>query len=92
MTEEFHENGYVVIENAVRPEYLAALQALTADLKRFGSGRNLLAADPLFEELIDGRGHAGLTAGEGLRDQRRSRRRGGAVGPSEGTSSPCWKL
>ncbi len=58
MTDEFHENGYVVIENAVRPEYLAALQALTADLTRFGGGRNLLATDPLFEELIDG--HAGM--------------------------------
>jgi ectoine hydroxylase-related dioxygenase (phytanoyl-CoA dioxygenase family) len=58
----FQENGYVILENAVAPSYLAQLQAATAallaDPRCQGTTRNLLAMNPVFEDMIDG--HAGM--------------------------------
>jgi ectoine hydroxylase-related dioxygenase (phytanoyl-CoA dioxygenase family) len=64
----FHDHGYVLIEDAVSTEYLAQLQEATAQLlldpQMQGTTRNLLALNPIFEEMIDG--HAAMPVLERL--------------------------
>ncbi|MDX1933480.1 MAG: phytanoyl-CoA dioxygenase family protein [Capsulimonadales bacterium] len=61
----FHENGYVLLEEAVSSAYLDRLRTATETLtERKATDRNLLALSPVFEDLIDG--HAGLPVLERL--------------------------
>jgi hypothetical protein len=64
LKEKFLCDGYVVFENAIRPEYLQTLQETVEDGAKFGGGRNLLAHSPVFDELIDG--HTGMELLEAL--------------------------
>jgi len=55
----FHENGYVIVENAVPNDYLQRLRRAVERIEAAGlPTRNLLATDPVFEDMIDG--HAGF--------------------------------
>jgi ectoine hydroxylase-related dioxygenase (phytanoyl-CoA dioxygenase family) len=53
----FHDHGYVIVPDAVSPNYLGQLQETTGVLLRerphVGTVRNLLALSPVFEGLID---------------------------------------
>jgi ectoine hydroxylase-related dioxygenase (phytanoyl-CoA dioxygenase family) len=68
-TDFFRTHGYTIVENAVDAAYLSELQRATEHHRedpryQVAQGRNLLAIDPIFENLIDG--HAGMPILEAL--------------------------